>query len=121
MSFAGCAFLCSLLLVIPFAKTGPGLLAIFLIAGAGTLGLFPIYYSLSQDISPSHQGKVAGITGVIAWSVSSPTAMLFGGLADSTQSFNTGIAIAGGLPLLALLAIVLFWPREESESHSLRA
>lgn len=115
VSFSGCALFCSLLLLIPLVKTGPALLAIFLLAGAGTLGLFPIYYSLSQDISPSHQGKVAGITGVIAWSISSPAAMLFGWLADSTQSFNTGIAIAGGLPLLALLAIVLFWPREESD------
>ena len=121
VSFAGCAFLCSLLLVISFVKTGPVLLAIFLIAGAGTLGLFPIYYSLSQDISPSHQGKVAGITGVIAWSVSSPAAMFFGWLADSTESFNTGIAIAGSLPLLALLAVFLFWPREDSESSVPRA
>jgi ACS family hexuronate transporter-like MFS transporter len=121
VSFSGCALFCSLLLLIPFVKTGPGLLAIFLLAGAGTLGLFPIYYSLSQDISPSHQGKVAGITGVIAWSFSSPAAMLFGWLADSTRSFNTGIAIAGGLPLLALLAVILFWPRDEFESPSLRA
>lgn len=121
VSFAGCALFCSLLLLIPLVKSGPGLLAIFLLAGAGTLGLFPIYYSLSQDISPSHQGKVAGITGVIAWSVSSPSAMLFGWLADSTQSFNTGIAIAGGLPLLALLAVFRFWPREEPESLSPRS
>ena len=112
ITFGCCAAMCASLTLVPFLKSGPLLLFIFLLSGAGALGMFPMYYSFSQDITRYHQGKVAGITGVFAWTMSAPTAMLFGKLADVTESFNTGIAIAGGLPLLALFAILFLWPND---------
>ncbi|MFO0935863.1 MAG: MFS transporter [Gemmataceae bacterium] len=118
-AFGLCAALCSSLMLMPLLSRGPLLLAVLLISGAGALGMFPIYYSFTQDISRNHQGKVAGFTGVLAWSISSPMAMLFGWLADETNSFNTGIAIAGALPLLAWLTIVFLWPRDNPPETSL--
>jgi MFS family permease len=85
------------------------LLAVLLIAGAGALGVFPIYHAFTQDISAHHQGKVTGFTGVAAWILSSPAQKFFGRLVDRTGSFDVGFAIAGCLPLLAFLALILWW------------
>jgi MFS family permease len=118
MTFGLCSLLCSGLILTPFLTSGAALLAVFLLSGAGALGMFPIYYSLTQDISPKHQGKVTGLTGVVAWTLSSPTQLWFGSLADQTKSFSTGIAIAGFLPLLAFLAILLLWPSGDRRSSA---
>jgi len=112
IAFALCAGLCASLCTVPFLNPGPVMLAVLLASGAGALGLFPIYYAFSQDISRRHQGKVAGVTGVIAWLVSGQTAELFGWLADETKSFRLGLALAGALPAIALVVMVLLWPNE---------
>jgi MFS transporter, ACS family, hexuronate transporter len=111
-SFGACACLCALLTIVPGLDRGPLLLAIFLIVGAGALGMFPIFYSFSQDISRQHQGKVTGITGAIGWGLSSPTQSLFGYLKDKTGSYDMGIMLIGILPLTALLFILLLWPKD---------
>jgi ACS family hexuronate transporter-like MFS transporter len=84
------------------------LLAMLLVVGAGALGVFPIYHALTQELSPHHQGKVTGVAGVAAWALS-PVQSLFGRLIDRTGSFDVGFAIAGFLPLVAFLALWLFW------------
>jgi nitrate/nitrite transporter NarK len=77
-----------------------------------------MYYAFSQDISRSHQGKVTGITGILAWAFSGVAQMAFGSSADATQSFNTGLIIVGLLPLFATLSLVFFWPVDRYESTS---
>ncbi len=110
LTFGLCAILCSTLSLIHVLPSNWILLLVFLVSGAGALGMFPIFYSFSQDISREHQGKVTGVTGIIAWTLSSPTGMLFGWLKDTTNSYSLGLAIAGGIPLLALFAIIAVWP-----------
>lgn len=109
--FGVCAMLTALLAVAAYLPAGWLLLALLLLAGAGALGLFPIYYSLTQDISRQHQGKVSGIASVVAWTFSSPTHKYFGRLVDSTKSFDLGLAAAGLLPLLAFAALCIGWGR----------
>lgn len=113
-AFALCAFLCSFLMLMPFLAAGPILLAVLLAAGAGALGLFPIYHAFTQDITAHHQGKVTGLAGVVGWTLSSPTAVLFGELADRTGSFRTGMVFVGVIPLIALSVLVMLWPVERS-------
>ena len=112
--FGVCAILCLTLCLLPFVGRGPVVLVAFLAAGAGALGLFPIYYAFSQDVSRHHQGKVAGVTGVIAWLLSGQTAEFFGMLADAAHSFRPGLAVAGALPLASFFVILLLWPRDPS-------
>jgi ACS family hexuronate transporter-like MFS transporter len=107
--FLGSAALSALTIVAAFLPKGWPLLAMLLLVGAGALGVFPIYHAFTQELSNQHQGKVTGITGVAAWLFSSPAQKLFGRLIDRTGSFDLGLAIAGCLPLLAFLALWVFW------------
>jgi hypothetical protein len=80
-----------------------------MVAGAGVLGLFPIYHAFTQDISGRHQGRITGITGVAAWLAPAPAQRLFGFVADRTGSFDAGLIAAAFLPLMAWLTLVLAW------------
>jgi len=108
--FLGCALVAALAVVAALSPPGWVLLAALLAAGAGALGVFPIYHAFTQDVSAQHQGKVTGITGVAAWVFSSPAQILFGRMVDRTGSFDLGLAVAGLLPLTAFLVLWLFWP-----------
>ena len=121
-TFSACAGLTLLALVVAFMPSanvgangffsGPSLalLAMLLIVAAGTLGLYPNYYSFTQELSRKHQGKVSGVLGTIAW-IGSGTMQWFAGRnIDETKSYATGIAIAGCLPVLACLVLWFVWP-----------
>jgi predicted MFS family arabinose efflux permease len=107
--FLACAALSALTTLAAWLPMGWPLLGILLLVGAGSLGVFPIYHAFTQEVSAHHQGKVTGITGVAAWILSSPAQTLFGQLIDQTGSFDLGLALAGWLPLLAFVALRLFW------------
>ena len=107
--FAGCALLCAACGLVPWLGKGWVLLAVLSLAGAGALGVFPLYHAFTQDISAEHQGKITGVAGVAAWLVPAQLQKLFGVLADRTGSFDLGLALAGFLPLLAVIPLWLFW------------
>jgi len=114
--FAACAALCATSVVVPLLGKGWLLLAVLALIGAGALGVFPIYHAFTQDISAEHQGKITGLAGVVTWLVAGQMQNLFGRLADRTRSFDTGLMMAGLLPVLALVPLWLFWNRGHSES-----
>jgi len=109
LAFVACAIVCATLVLVPVLGRGPALLAVLALAGAGALGVFPLYHAFTQDISAAHQGKITGVAGVAAWLVPSWIQKLFGLLADRTGSFDAGLAAAGLLPLLAVFPLWLFW------------
>jgi ACS family hexuronate transporter-like MFS transporter len=106
-----CAVLTSLATVAAFMPKGWLLLGMLLVVGAGALGLFPCYYSFTQELSTRHQGKVTGVLSLVAWVSSSYLQKLFGRLVDTTGSFDAGIALAGSLPLIGLVFLWLWWDR----------
>jgi ACS family hexuronate transporter-like MFS transporter len=110
-AFGLCAALSAVAVAIPWLGRGWLLLAVFLLVGAGALGVFPIYHALTQDISAHHQGKVTGIASVAAWAFAPPAQKFFGRLVDRTGSFDLGFVVAGLLPLLAFLLLWFFWER----------
>jgi len=117
MVFAACAGLTALAAAVAVLPKGWALLGVLLLVGAGALGVFPIYHSLTQEISSEHQGKVTGIASVSAWIFASPAQKLFGRWIDQTGSFDHGLAIAGCLPVVALLALWLLWDRRTPASQ----
>lgn len=117
---AGLAFLAVVAALLPGADVAANgfwsapsllLLAILLLVAAGTLGLYPNYYSFSQELSRKHQGKISGALGTIAWIGSGTMQRLAGKNIDETKSYVTGVILAGCLPLVACAALWLFWPR----------
>ena len=85
-----------------------------LVAGAGALGVFPIYHAFTQDVSHDHQGKVTGIAGVAAWAFSPVAHRCSASTLMRRSPFDQGLAVAGCLPLLAFFVLALFWPRTKA-------
>ena len=113
VAFGICAGLSALLVALPALPRGGLLLGVLLFVGAGALGVFPIYHALSQDLSGPHQGKVTGVAGIVAWAFAPPAQRFFGRFIDRTHSFDQGLMLAGALPLIAWICLLLFWPRPE--------
>ena len=113
LTFLGCAIMCLATIVAAWLPQGWLLLLLLLIAGAGALGVFPIYHAFTQDISHDHQGKITGIAGVAAWAFSPLAQRLFGRHIDATHSFDQGLALAGCLPMIAFFVLATLWPRTQ--------
>jgi hypothetical protein len=108
---AACAAAATLCAVVPFLATGPLLVGVLLVIGCAALGLFPPYYSLTQELTPEHQGKVSGALGCINWLVMALMQEAVGERVRATRSYTEVIPAAGFVPLLGLAALLLFWGR----------
>jgi len=111
--FTTCAIGTALSVSVAYTPKGGLLLAQLLFIGAASLGLFPCYYSLAQEVSVRHQGKVTGFLGMAAWLTAAPMHKFFGRLIDTTHSYDLGIAIAGCLPLVAAVVWWIAWDRPD--------
>jgi ACS family hexuronate transporter-like MFS transporter len=107
--FLGYALLAALCLAAPFLSAGPLLLALLLVIGFGSLGVFPNYYSFSQDLTVRHQGKVTGVLGCCCWVAMAGWQELIGQLVYHTRSYTLCFVIAGLAPLVGFLALVVLW------------
>ena len=112
LTFTLCTGLTLLAIAVVFLPAGPVLVGVLLLVGAGALGLFPNHYSFSQELSRTHQGKVTGTLGTIAWVASSFMQWLIGNDIKETRSYATGIIMAGVAPVVALAALLTLWPRQ---------
>jgi ACS family hexuronate transporter-like MFS transporter len=110
-AFATCALLTSLSMFAASQPKGPLLLASLLVIGFGSLGLFPIYYSLTQELSTRHQGKVTGSLSFITWAMTAEMQVLVGKQVDQTGSYANGIFWLGLTPLVGFIALVCLWGR----------
>lgn len=119
VTFTLCALTTSLALFIPQLPAGLPLLGVLLLVGSGCLGLFPCYYSFTQDLSVKHQGKVTGLLGTFAWLTASPLHPLFGKYIDDTKHFDAGLVFAGLCPLVAVAALWVLWsPAREAHREA---
>lgn len=110
-TYVACALLTTLGTVVAVLPAGPALLVALLLVGAGALGLFPIYYALTQELSARHQGKVTGALACIAWLASAFMHGQVGRWVDQTGSYALGLGVSAWLPLVALPGLLLFWDR----------
>lgn len=111
--FSACAILTGLTAVVSVIPAGTLLMVLLLLIAAGSLGLFPCYYSFTQELTARHMGKVTGILAATGWFLSSPFQRLFGWVIDQTGSYDLGFALVGLPPLFALAVLLMFWGRRE--------
>lgn len=114
--FGGCAMLTLLTFPLAFLPANSSadangflVLGILLVIGFAALGLFPNYYSFTQDLTKQHQGKVSGMLGCICWLAMAPMQIGVGRYVEATASYTEVFALAGLPPLLALGVLLLFW------------
>jgi ACS family hexuronate transporter-like MFS transporter len=136
------ALLCLLSIPAAFLNRGVMLIGILLVLGFASLGVFPNYYTFTQELSVKHQGKVTGALGFICWagmfvlhwfvgwSVETSKARYFAealeqGLNDHDaklqaywQAYQPVVALIGVAPLLAILAVMLLWNVGQSKTGS---
>jgi ACS family hexuronate transporter-like MFS transporter len=107
-----CALLTSLSVVAAYQPTGPLLLTLLLVIGFGALGVFPCYYSFSQELTTRHQGKVTGALTFASWTAAATLHRVVGEHVKRTGSYREGVALAGLAPLLGFVALLLLWGRD---------
>jgi ACS family hexuronate transporter-like MFS transporter len=110
--FGVCSAITALTSLMALLPKGWLLLAVLFIVGAAALGLFPCYYSFTQELGATHVGKATGLLSTIGWLVASPLQKYFGKLVDQTHSFDLGISLIGWVPCLALATMLFFWRTE---------
>lgn len=109
-----CAALTTLSLVAAVLPAGWPLLAVLIVIAFGSLGVFPNYYSFTQELSERHQGKVTGALGCICWLTMSLLHEVVGDVVNRTGTYSAGVAAAGLLPLIGVAALMMFWGKTPS-------
>jgi ACS family hexuronate transporter-like MFS transporter len=110
--FAACAGLTTLSVLAAVLPKGVLLLQTLLVIGFGSLGLFPVYYSFSQELTTRHQGKLTGSIGCINWLMMYLLQACVGEFVKQTGSYSLGVAAAGLAPLAGLTALLLLWGKD---------
>jgi ACS family hexuronate transporter-like MFS transporter len=107
--YLACAGLVSLSLVAALQPAGPLLLGLLLVIGFGALGVFPCYYSFTQELTTRHQGKLTGTLGFSCWMAVALVHEVVGKYIKQTNSYEEVFQLAGLAPLVGLAALLLLW------------
>jgi len=107
--FLGCSCLTGLCVVAAFLPASWLLLVALLFIGFGSLGQFPIYYALSQELSARRMGRVTGALSFLTWTATALVNVPIGAWIDQTHSYSEVTFLAGLMPLLGFLALVVLW------------
>ncbi|HSQ56707.1 MAG TPA: MFS transporter [Gemmata sp.] len=110
-AFAGYTLLTATAAIVPFVGSGPLMIAGLMIAGAGILGLHPIYYSFNQELPHRRMGVISGMLAASGWIASSIFQILIGEDIQDSKSYDVGLLIAGLAPSVALVALLVLWRR----------
>ncbi|MGE5192069.1 MAG: MFS transporter [Deltaproteobacteria bacterium] len=110
MTFGAFAVLVACSVPAAFQPRGPLLLGLLLLIAFGSLGVAPIYYSLNQEMSGRHQGKVGGSLSFLLWLI---LGLMHGQIGERVKADPEIrpylFAVVGVLPLIACAALALFW------------
>jgi ACS family hexuronate transporter-like MFS transporter len=107
--FVACALLTALSVAAAMTRSEVVLMGLLLVIGFAALGLFPNYYSFSQELTVRNQGKVTGALGCINWLAMYALHAGVGESVKQTGSYAMGVALAGLAPLVGVGALLLLW------------
>jgi ACS family hexuronate transporter-like MFS transporter len=94
---------------------------LIVLAGAGILGLHPLYYALSQELPTKHMAFLSGLLAAAAWFAVGKVQEEMGAHIKTTGSYDVGFFIAGLAPLAGLLALLVLWkPQAGGSPHAPR-
>lgn len=108
-AFALFAGLTAAAAAVPLLGSGVLMVAALMVAGAGILGLHPLYYALSQELPGKRMGVLSGGLAAVGWVVSAVNQKTVGETIKATQSYDVGLVIAGLAPLLGLVVLLALW------------
>ena len=111
--FAAYGLLTALAVWATFLPSGPLLLAVLLVVGFGSLGVFPAYYSFSQELTVRRQGLLTGLLAFICWMALAAWQVIIPHVETYTHSFSACMILSGVLPLIGFAAMVVLWGRDE--------
>lgn len=117
--FGACCVLTTLTTAAAFLPSGPLLLGALLVVAFGGLGSYAAYYSMTQDLSYRHQGKISGALSTITWLVTAAFHPIFGDYLDRTKKYDVVVGAMGWLPMVALVAVLLLWKRGRTRGTGL--
>jgi ACS family hexuronate transporter-like MFS transporter len=109
--FAACSLLAILSLAVAYVDAGVLLLILLMLLGFGALGVFPVYYSFSQELTVKDQGRLTGTLSFVTWMASARMHPIVGEWLDNTKDWSSALALAGLPPFLGLIVLLLFWGR----------
>jgi ACS family hexuronate transporter-like MFS transporter len=112
-TFLGCSVLTGLSVLAARLPASGMLLATLLFIGFGALGLFPNYYALTQELSARRMGNVTGVLSFVFWLSYAVVQPQVGSWIDLTGGFSQVMYLAGLLPAVGLLALLLLWGEPE--------
>ena len=116
--FAFCTLLTAMSTLVAVLPASWMLLAVLLVVGFGSLGQFPMYYAFTQELSVSRMGRVTGTLSFLTWTSTALIQEPIGRWVDRTHSYAAVTFIAGLVPLVGLLALLLLWGGEKRGAAS---
>src|SRR5262249_30102425 len=117
LMFFACALLVTISVFVPLLNPGWLQLSLLLIIGFGSLGLFPTYYSLGQDLTLHHQGALVGMLGCITWLATAFMQSEVGRIIEETGSHTRAMQIAGLAPLAGFVALYFCWNQNQTKAN----
>lgn len=128
--FTTCALLMMLGMFVPGLSRGewriPGLspqqaaTGVMMLVAAGSLGVFPCYYSFTQEISKQNIGLVTGILSFFAWVVPSSLQRPLGAHIDRTGSYDIAFQVGAWPAIVAAMLLWIFWESRHETDQSKR-
>jgi ACS family hexuronate transporter-like MFS transporter len=112
--FVACAALTALSVPAALVRDEADLKALLLVIGFAALGLFPNYYSFSQELTVRHQGKLTGALGCINWLAMYALHAAVGESIKQTGSYSMGVALAGLAPPAGAAVLLLLWGKTDT-------
>ncbi len=108
-AFAFCVLLTASSTLMVLLPSSWGLLVILLLVGFGSLGQFPPYYAFTQELSVRQMGNITGLLSFMTWTSTALVQGLIGRWIDRTGSYAAVTCLAGLVPMLGLLALLILW------------